>query len=77
MVIAATAINGSYDYRLVALSFMIALLTSYTALDLAGRVTLIRQYINLRVTRVDGRGWGLAGAQSPGRRGTTVASRSR
>jgi PAS domain S-box-containing protein len=32
----------SYDYRLVALSFVIAFLTSYTALDLAGRVTANR-----------------------------------
>jgi PAS domain S-box-containing protein len=32
-------IAGSYDYRLVALSLVIALLTSYTALDLAARVT--------------------------------------
>jgi len=30
---------GSYDYRLVALSVLIALAASYTALDLAGRVT--------------------------------------
>jgi two-component system, NtrC family, sensor kinase len=34
-----SVIAGSYDYRLVALSFVIALLTSYTALDLAARVT--------------------------------------
>jgi PAS domain S-box-containing protein len=40
--IAMTAIAGSYDYRLVALSLGIALLTSYTALDLAGRVTANR-----------------------------------
>jgi NO-binding membrane sensor protein with MHYT domain len=32
-------ISGSYDSRLVALSFVIAFLTSYTALDLTGRVT--------------------------------------
>jgi len=30
---------GSYDYRLVALSVLIAILASYAALDLAGRVT--------------------------------------
>src|SRR5580704_14913695 len=30
---------GSYDYRLVALSVLIAMLASYAALDLAGRVT--------------------------------------
>ena len=32
-------INGSYDYRLVALSILIAVLASYAALDLATRVT--------------------------------------
>src|SRR5580704_2831927 len=31
---------GSYDFRLVALSILIALLASYAALELAGRVTL-------------------------------------
>ena len=30
---------GSYDYRLVALSLLIATLASYTALDLGARVT--------------------------------------
>src|SRR3954453_1967858 len=30
---------GSYDYRLVALSVFIAILASYAALDLGGRVT--------------------------------------
>ncbi len=33
------ALNGSYDYRLVALSVLIAVLASYAALDLAARVT--------------------------------------
>src|SRR5579864_5509248 len=33
---------GSYDYGLVALSVLIAILASYTALDLAGRVTAAR-----------------------------------
>src|ERR1700676_354550 len=33
------AIIGSYDYRLVALSVLIAVLASYAALDLAARVT--------------------------------------
>jgi diguanylate cyclase (GGDEF)-like protein/PAS domain S-box-containing protein len=33
------AINGSYDYRLVALSVALAMFASYAALDLAGRVT--------------------------------------
>jgi PAS domain S-box-containing protein len=32
-------ISASYDYRLVAVSLVIAFFTSYTALDLAGRVT--------------------------------------
>jgi hypothetical protein len=33
---------GSYDFRLVALSIFIAILASYAALDLAGRVTCSR-----------------------------------
>jgi NO-binding membrane sensor protein with MHYT domain len=33
---------GSYDYRLVALSVLIAILASYASLDLAGRVTAAR-----------------------------------
>jgi len=33
---------GTYDYRLVALSFLIAITTSYTSLELAGRVTANR-----------------------------------
>jgi two-component system, sensor histidine kinase and response regulator len=33
------ALAGSYDYRLVALSIFIAILASYAALDLGGRVT--------------------------------------
>jgi two-component system, sensor histidine kinase and response regulator len=33
---------GSYDYRLVTLSVLIAMLASYAALDLAGRVTAAR-----------------------------------
>src|SRR5713226_2670988 len=36
------ALLGSYDYRLVALSVLIAVLASYAALDLAGRVTSAR-----------------------------------
>jgi two-component system, sensor histidine kinase and response regulator len=36
---------GSYDYRLVALSVLIAVLASYAALDLAGRVTSARGLI--------------------------------
>src|SRR5215469_3416673 len=34
-----TALHGSYDYGLVALSVLIAALASYAALDLAARVT--------------------------------------
>src|SRR5271156_4158934 len=37
-----TALAGSYDYRLVALSVLIAMLASYAALDLGGRVTAAR-----------------------------------
>jgi len=37
-----TALIGSYDYRLVALSVVIAILASYAALDLAGRVAAAR-----------------------------------
>src|ERR1700687_5307150 len=33
---------GSYDYRLVALSVLVAILASYTALDLGARVTSSR-----------------------------------
>src|SRR6267142_1547100 len=36
------AIPATYDYRLVALSVVIAIFASYTALDLAGRVTATR-----------------------------------
>jgi len=34
-----TAVAGTYDLHLVALSFAVACLASYTALDLAGRIT--------------------------------------
>jgi diguanylate cyclase (GGDEF)-like protein/PAS domain S-box-containing protein len=34
-----TALNGNYDYRLVALSILLAVFASYAALDLAGCVT--------------------------------------
>src|SRR5437764_7656796 len=37
-----TILSGSYDYRLVALSIVIAICASYAALDLAGRVTASR-----------------------------------
>jgi two-component system sensor histidine kinase/response regulator len=38
----AASLAGSYDYRLVALSVLIAMLASYAALDLAGRLTAAR-----------------------------------
>jgi two-component system, sensor histidine kinase and response regulator len=38
---------GSYDYRLVALSVFIAILASYAALDLAGRVTSAKGRVRL------------------------------
>jgi diguanylate cyclase (GGDEF)-like protein/PAS domain S-box-containing protein len=37
-----TTLVGSYDYRLVVLSVVIAMCASYAALDLAGRVTVAR-----------------------------------
>jgi two-component system, sensor histidine kinase and response regulator len=51
-------IPASYDYRLVALSVLIAICASYTALDLAGRVTAARN--NARLA------WLLGGAVSMG-----------
>jgi diguanylate cyclase (GGDEF)-like protein/PAS domain S-box-containing protein len=47
MPIPALAFVGFYDYRLVALSVFIAVLASYAALDVAGRVTLARGVIRL------------------------------
>jgi two-component system, sensor histidine kinase and response regulator len=38
----ATALIGFYDYRLVAVSVLIAIFAAYAALDLAGRVTAAR-----------------------------------
>ena len=43
----AEAMIGHYDYRLVALSVLIAVLASYTALDLAGRTTAARGRVRL------------------------------
>ena len=40
--ISNTALVGTYDYRLVALSVLISMLASYAALDLGGRVTAAR-----------------------------------
>ena len=41
-------LTGSYHYRLVALSVFIAILASYAALDLAGRVTSAKRAGPLR-----------------------------
>jgi NO-binding membrane sensor protein with MHYT domain len=40
-------IHATYDYRLVALSVIIAIFASYAALELAGRVTAARNYARL------------------------------
>jgi PAS domain S-box-containing protein len=45
--VTAEAMIGHYDYRLVALSVLIAVLASYTALDLAGRTTAARGRVRL------------------------------
>src|SRR5580698_7632007 len=42
-----TGLAGSYDYRLVALSVFIAMIASYAALDLGGRVTASRGRLRL------------------------------
>ena len=47
MVGAAQALIGHYDFLLVALSVFIAMLASYAALDLAGRVTSARGWARL------------------------------
>ena len=38
------SIPGSYDWRMVALSVLIAMVASYATLDLAGRVTAARDH---------------------------------
>lgn len=43
----AKAMIGYYDYQVVALSALIAVLASYTALDLAGRTTAARGRVRL------------------------------
>jgi len=40
-----TILAGTYDYRLVLLSIVIAILAAYAALDLAGRVTASRGFV--------------------------------
>jgi two-component system, sensor histidine kinase and response regulator len=42
------AVSAYYDYRLVALSVIIAIIASYTALELAGRVTATRDKTRLK-----------------------------
>ena len=42
MISASAALTGSYDYSEVARSVLIAIVASYAALDLAGRVTAAR-----------------------------------
>ena len=44
---ATEALKGTYDYRLVVLSVLIATLASYAALDLAGRVTAARGHARI------------------------------
>src|SRR5512133_1451497 len=39
---AQAPMSGTYDLRLVALSYLVAVFASYTALDLSGRVTSSR-----------------------------------
>lgn len=52
------AITGSYDYRLVALSVVLAIFASYTGLDLAGRVASGKGWIRTA--------WLMAGALAMG-----------
>jgi diguanylate cyclase (GGDEF)-like protein/PAS domain S-box-containing protein len=40
----STVLQGSYDYRLVALSIALAMVAAYAALDLGGRVTAARHW---------------------------------
>ena len=47
MISPGSAIIGSYDYGLVALSILIAVLASYAALDLAGRVVSARDFVRV------------------------------
>jgi PAS domain S-box-containing protein len=54
----AFVLEGSYDYRLVAHSLVIAFLASYTAIDMAGRVTVNRGFARVR--------WLLGGAFAMG-----------
>src|SRR6266481_7027349 len=47
MIDANMALVGSYDYRLVTLSVLIAIFAAYAALDLAGRTTAARGRVRL------------------------------
>jgi len=47
MISASAALTGSYDYAEVARSVFIAIVASYAALDLAGRVTAAKSGIRL------------------------------
>jgi len=52
------ALVGTYNYRLVTLSVFIAVVASYAALDLGGRVTASRGHLRLA--------WLIGGAASMG-----------
>src|ERR1700732_5100783 len=47
MISASAALTGSYDYTEVARSVLIAIVASYAALDLTGRVTTARGRVRL------------------------------
>src|SRR5579872_4924463 len=53
-----TIMSGTYDYRLVALSIVLAMLASYAALDLSGRVSSTRGWARVS--------WLIAGAGAMG-----------
>ncbi len=46
MTLPESTLVGSYDYRLVTVSVLIAVLAAYTALDLAARVTAARAAVS-------------------------------
>ncbi len=58
MLTSSPALVGSYDYRLVALSFVIAIATSYVALDLCARTAAARNTTRLA--------WNVGGAVAMG-----------
>ncbi len=65
---AGNTMVGTYDFRLVSLSVAIAILASYTALDLAGQVTAVRQMpgSDLGDRRIVVRFWLVGGAIAMG-----------